>query len=73
MQTISRNTNAFKAALTNAQQVACYELSSGFCGFDTTAERLQASATRGKLVKAENGTYTLRVHSNLWFDFKVAQ
>jgi hypothetical protein len=73
MQTISRNTKAFKAAIANAQAVTCYDLASYFNGYATTAERLQAAAENGKMVKADNGTHSLRVHSNLWFEFKVMQ
>lgn len=73
MQTISRNTNAFKAAIASAQEVRCYELSSCFDGYTTTADRLQVAAQRGKMTKSDNGTYSLRVHSNLWFDFKAVQ
>lgn len=70
MNTISRNTNAFKAAVAAAQEITCYELSSGFEGYKTTGDRLQAAAQRGKLTKNAAGTYNLRVHSNLWFEFK---
>lgn len=73
MTTISRNTNAFKTAIANAQEVACYELSSCFEGYKTTAERLQAAAARGKLSKKADGSFSLTVHSNLWFEFKAAQ
>jgi hypothetical protein len=73
MQTISRNTNAFKSAVANAQAITCYDLGSCFNGYQTTAERLQAAAERGKLTKKDNGSFSLQVHSNLWFEFKAAQ
>jgi hypothetical protein len=57
----------------NAEAITCYELSSCFEGFKTTAERLQAAAAKGKLTKRDNGTFSLHVHSNLWFEFKAAQ
>lgn len=72
MTTISRNSNAFKTAVATAQEITCYELSSCFEGFKTTAERLQAAAANGKMTKKADGSYSLRVHSNLWFEFKAA-
>jgi hypothetical protein len=73
MQTISRNTKAHKAAIAAAQAITCYDLGSCFSGYETTAERLQAAAANGKLTKRDNGTFSLHVHSNLWFEFKAAQ
>lgn len=72
MTTISRNSNAFKSAIASAQEVRCYELSSCFEGYATSGERLrEAAAKGGKLTKMSASTYSLRIHSNRWYEFRA--
>lgn len=75
LKTVPRNTNRAKAILAAATNCRAYSLSNGFSGTETTADwiakQLHDPQCPGKLVDQGAGSFCVRVHSNLWFEFNA--
>ena len=77
--TISRNRRAFiESLLARATKCHAFELGSNFVGYDVTVDCLRSAlwgdGVTGKLTTADDrpGRYTIRIHSNRWYEFTVA-
>lgn len=67
MKTVGRNTKEFRKAISDAKNVSVYRLENDF--HPAHANEIPTFAIEdGKLVKGE-GKYSLRVHSNLWYEW----
>jgi hypothetical protein len=74
MKTISRNSKKLTAIFDNARNCRVYTLDNGFIGKDCTngaAEAAYQQFSKAKLREVAAGTYTVTVHSNLWFEFSI--
>jgi hypothetical protein len=72
--TIKKTSKAAKQALSTAKHIVRFSLENGFSGEVVTkpailTDRLNSEGS--KLFRGSNGVYTLRVHSNLWYEFEV--
>lgn len=67
MKTIGRNTKEFKQATSEAKEISVYRLEHDFHAQPVESLPLHA-IENGRLVKCE-GKYSLRVHSNLWYEW----
>ena len=66
--TIRRKTFTFDQAIAASVNATCYSLSNGFSGKVIPGKISAFDVENGKLVRL-GGTYTLRVHSNLWYEW----
>lgn len=67
MKTIGKNTKEFKAATSEAKGISVYRLENDFHAAQVSV--IPAFAIEdGKLVKGD-GKYSLRIHSNLWYEW----
>lgn len=76
MRTIPKNhTKIIADIFDRATSAKCYSLDGGFVGRDVEPEvvkRVLESGRMPKLVDMEDGTYKVRVHSNLWYEVDTA-
>jgi len=70
MTTVRKNSQEYKRALKNAVNIRCYSLDNDFLG-KLVSSIDDHSLEDGKLVKGLD-RYTLRVHSNLWYEWTAA-
>lgn len=67
--TIRRNTKAHAAAFKAAKSVRVYSLGNCFSGATATGEISGHDRESGQLSRTADGTFKLRVHSNLWYEW----
>lgn len=72
--TIQKTSKAAKIAIANAKDVVRFSLENGFSGEPISKDHLAVHlhSEGSKLFKGTSGVYTVRVHSNLWYEFEVA-
>jgi len=76
MKTIARNRAALIADIfARATDCRAYSLSNGFAAAECSAEHIKSEFLNGsksvKMTDKGDGSYRVRVHSNLWFEFVV--
>jgi len=81
MRTIKRNSKECKHILSLVKDVTCYTLGNGFRGVvlregdpqltRSPQETLRRELADGAGLTEQNGGFTVHVHSNLWFSFRI--
>lgn len=79
IQTIRRNTKRYQQILETAMSCRCYSLNNYFNGEDINELVLveymtkdgRFASSHSRLTDDGSGTYTLHIHSNLWFSFQA--
>ena len=79
IHTIRRNTKRYQQILETAMSCRCYSLHNYFHGEDVNelvlveymAKDGRFASPHTKLTDSGTGTYTLHIHSNLWFTFQA--
>lgn len=70
MQTIAKKTKSYKSAIDSAKGIIRYDLGNDFTGKPVSSIDA-TSLEMGRLKKSDSG-YSLRVHSNLWYEWEAA-
>jgi hypothetical protein len=73
MKKLRKNSKQLATVVATAPDMTAYSLDNGFSGkpIEFTPARVLSMYADEPIFDLGNGTYRLRVHGNLWFEFKA--